>query len=59
LNSLLAVIFGFGKARMIELSSLLFGFDDLVLFLRALGFGRSGVVFVALNFGGTAIVAKN
>ena len=53
LKSLLAVSFGFGKARMFGLSSLLFGFDGLVLFLVVMGFGRSFVVFVALNFGET------
>ena len=59
LKSLLAVSFGFGKAKMFGLSSLLFGFDGLVFFLFAMGFGRSSVFLVALNFGGTTIVGSN
>ena len=60
LKSLLAVSFGFGKARMFGLfRSLLFLFDGLVLFLVVMGFGRSFVVFVALNFGETTIVGRN
>jgi hypothetical protein len=60
LKSLLAVSFGFWKARMFGLSSLVFiGFDGLVLFLVVMGFGRSYAVFVALNLGETTIVGRN
>ena len=59
LKSLLAVSFGFGKARMFGLSSLLFGFDGLVFFLVAMGFGRSSVASVVPNAGGTTNVTRN
>ena len=56
LNTLLAVIWHFGKCRMLRLSCLLLGFDDIGLFLVSMGLG-SNSAFVGLNLAGTSHVA--
>jgi hypothetical protein len=49
----------FGKCSMFCLSSLLFGVDCLVFSNVAMGFGRSSVSLVSLNFGGSMNVVRN
>ena len=58
LNTLLAVIWHYGKGSLSSSTGLLLGFVGLSLVLAAIGLG-SNFPFVALSFGVSAIVALN